>query len=71
MWTLTYSVDGRRHVEYLPSELVPQVAQYAERGAAYQVAVGEILGINAQLLTLWREQQRNGREGSTGRRSST
>lgn len=69
MWTLTYSVDGRRHVEYLPSELVPHVAGFAERGAAYQAAVGEILAINAQLLTLWREQQREGRGGGAAGRA--
>jgi hypothetical protein len=30
----------------------------ADRGRAYRDAVHEVLTINAQLVTLWREQQR-------------
>ncbi len=30
MWTLTYSVDGRRHVEYIPDTLVPAIQPLAE-----------------------------------------
>ena len=59
MWTLTYSVDGQRHVEFVPDDLVPFVAPLVEEGRAYRDAVQEILAINAQLLTLWRKQQRS------------
>ena len=58
MWTLTYSVDGERHVEFIPEELLLQVAPLTERGRAYRDAITEILAVNAQLLTLWRKQQR-------------
>jgi len=58
MWTLTYSVDGVRHVEYLPEALVPEVTACADLGTAYSAAVSEIQTINAQLLTLWRRQQK-------------
>ena len=58
MWTLTYSVDGQRHVEFIPDELVPMVAPLAEEGRAYRQALSEIQTINAQLVTLWRKQLR-------------
>lgn len=58
MWTLTYSVDGQRHVEFIPDELVPWVTPWAEEGRAYREALGEIQTINAQLVTLWRKQRR-------------
>lgn len=61
MWTLTYSVDGQRRVEFIPDELVPLIAPLAEEGRAYRDALSEILTINAQLVTLWREQQRSRR----------
>jgi hypothetical protein len=58
MWTLTYSVDGKRRVEFIPEELVAAVQPLAEQGRAFRDAVHEVLTINAQLMTLWREQQR-------------
>ena len=61
MWTLTYSVKGRRHVEFIPDELVPKIAPLAEEGRAYRDALSEIQTINAQLVTLWRRQLRSRR----------
>ena len=58
MWTLTFSVDGRRHVEFIPDRLVSELQPLAEAGRAYREAVHEVLTINAQLLTLWRKQQK-------------
>jgi len=60
MWTLTYSVSGRRHVEFIPDMLVPMIAPWVEEGRAYREALREIMTLNAQLLTLWRKQQRTG-----------
>lgn len=57
MWTLTYSVNGRRHVEFVPNDLVPQLAPLSEEGRDYRDALHEILTLNAQLVTLWRRQQ--------------
>ena len=61
MWTLTYSVDGRRHVEFIPDELVPLIEPLAQEGRAYRDALSEIQTTNAQLVTLWRKQQRSRR----------
>ena len=59
MWTLTYSVDGCRHVEFLPDALLAVVEPLAQEGRAYRDALHEILAINAQLVTFWRQQQRS------------
>lgn len=67
MWTLTYSVDGVRHVEFIPEELLPKVHPLADQGRAYRDALHEIQAINAQLLTMWRKQQR-GRKKKKGHR---
>lgn len=58
MWTLTYSIDGRRHVEFLSDAAVALVKPLAEEGRAYRDALHEILAINAQLVSLWRNEQR-------------
>jgi hypothetical protein len=58
MWTLTYSIDGRRHVEFLPDAAVARVKPLAIDGRAYRDALHEILAINAQLVSLWRNEQR-------------
>ena len=75
MWTLTYSVSGRRHVEFIPDMLVPMIAPWVEEGRAYREALREIMTLNAQLLTLWRKQQRTGHppkeKRGTDRRSGT
>lgn len=74
MWTLTYSVQGSRRVEFIPTELLPQIAPLVEQGSAYREALREILTINARLLTMWRKQQRDKaakRKRGTDRRSGT
>jgi len=58
MWTLTYSIDGRRRVEFLPDAAVALAKPLAEEGRAYRDALHEILAINAQLVSLWRKEQR-------------
>ena len=58
MWTLTYSVDGRRRVEFIPTEFLSVVQPLAEQGREYREAVRELMAINAQLVSLFRQQQR-------------
>ena len=75
MWTLTYSVEGQREVLFIPGEVLPLVRPLAEKGSAYREALSEIMALNAQLLTLWRRQQRAGhrpkKKRGTDRRSGT
>lgn len=57
-WTLTYSVGGRKQVENIPAEWVEQLMPLVQQGQAYREALAELRAINAQLLKLWRLQQR-------------
>ena len=58
MWTLTYSVNGRRHVEFIPASLLSEVQRLATEGREYREAVAEVATINAQLVSLWRLEER-------------
>ncbi len=58
MWTLTYCVEGHRRVEFIPDRLASQLAPLFEQGRAYRDALHEILTLNAQLISLWRQQQK-------------
>lgn len=62
MWTLTYSVAGNRRVEFIPDDLVPLLEPLAEEGRAYKDALNELRTINAQLVSLWRKNQRAGKK---------
>lgn len=56
-WALTYSVEGTKYVQALPAEVVPALQPLVERGREYRDAVAELLSINAQLVSLWRQQR--------------
>jgi hypothetical protein len=58
MWVLTHSVGGQKHVQIIPDALVPLLKPRVDSGRAYRDAVLELLAINAQLLSLYRAQQR-------------
>jgi hypothetical protein len=68
MLTLTYSVNGRRHVEFIPNDLAVQLVPLFEEGRDYRDALHEILALNAQLVTLWRRQQSEKKKRKTTRR---
>jgi hypothetical protein len=56
MWSLTFMVDGKRHVEFIPNEWVEQVRPLVEQGREFKDAVAEVFAANAQLLALLRRQ---------------
>ena len=56
MWTLTYSVEGKRRVEFIPDKLVECIQPLVNEGKSFRNAVYELMNINAQLLTLYRKQ---------------
>ena len=60
-WTLTFLVNGARHVERLPRQWPEEVRRRVEAGREFQQAVREVLAANAQLLVLARQQRRKGR----------
>ena len=61
MWTLSYSLEGKKRVEVLPESLANDLAPLVERGREFREAVMEILAINLKLLRLWRAEQRSRR----------
>jgi hypothetical protein len=60
-WTLTFTVKGQRHVERIPRDWVEGVRRRVEAGREFQDAVREVLGANAQLLVLARQQRKKRR----------
>ena len=58
MWTLTYSVQGTKHVQIIPAAIVAQIQPLLERGKKYRDGLAELWAINAQLVMLWRTQER-------------
>ena len=58
MWSLTFMVDGKKKVEPIPAEWVEEIRPLVLEGRVYKDAVAEVFAINAQLLALWRRQNR-------------
>ena len=57
VWSLTFMVHGKKHVQHIPKEWVEDVRRRVEAGREFQDAVREVLAANAQLLALWRQQK--------------
>jgi len=55
-WSLTYTVNGERHVERIPAKWAQQVRRRVRAGREFQDAVREVLAANAQLLVLERKK---------------
>jgi hypothetical protein len=57
VWSLTFMVDSKKHVQHIPKHLVDEVRKRVAAGREYQDAVREVLASNAQLLVLARKQR--------------
>ena len=57
-YTLTFMVDGKKHVESIPADWIDAVRPAVEAGRGFKVSVAELFVINAQLLVLARQQRR-------------
>jgi len=57
-WSFTYMVNGKKRVQHIPKELVPEIQQRVTAGRDYQDAVREVLAANAQLRVLVQKQKR-------------
>ena len=55
MWSLTFMVDGKKRVEWIPAEWVEELQPLVAQGREFKSAVAEVFAINAQLLALWRK----------------
>lgn len=61
VWSLTFMVKGKKHVQHIPKDWVDDVRRRVEAGREFQDAVREVLAANAQLLVLARKQRRKRR----------
>ena len=57
VWSLTFMVRGKKHVQHIPKDGVEEVRRRVEAGREFQDAVREVLAANAQLLMLARRQK--------------
>ena len=57
VWSLTFMVQGKKHVQHIPKDWVDDVRRRVEAGRQFQDAVREVLAANAQLLVLARQQR--------------
>jgi hypothetical protein len=62
IWTYTFMVDGKKHTQHIPKEMVEEMQKRVAAGREFQDAVREVLAANAQLLVLARQQQRRHRQ---------
>lgn len=58
VWSLTFMVKGKKHVQHIPKHWVEDVGKRVQAGRQFQDAVREVLAANAQLLVLARKQRR-------------
>jgi hypothetical protein len=56
MWSLNFMANGKANTERIPFEWVKEVQPLHQQGREYKNAVAEVFAINAQLLTLMRQQ---------------
>jgi len=53
---LTFMVNGKKRVEWIPEEWVEQIRPLVDQGREYKQAVADVLAANAELLALWRKE---------------
>ena len=57
-WSLTFMVQGTKHVLRIPRDWLDDVRRRVEAGREFKQAVDEVFAANAQLLVLRRKQRR-------------
>ena len=55
-WSLTFMVDGKKRVEWIPEDGIEEIRPLVEQGREHKQAGAEVLAANAELLALWRKQ---------------
>jgi hypothetical protein len=58
VWSLTFMLDGQKHVERIPPDWVDSVRLRVQQARQFKEAVAQIFTANAQLLALQRDQSR-------------
>lgn len=57
LWSLTFMVGGKKRVERIPAEWLPQVRRRVEEGRACKDGIAEVFALNAVLLAIERRQR--------------
>ena len=57
IWTYTFMVQGQKHTQHIPKEMIADVQKRVAAGREFQEAVREVLTANAELLVLARKQR--------------
>ncbi len=57
LWSLTFTVQGKKRVEHIPQQWVDAVRQRVDHGRQFKEASAELFVLNAELLVLERKQQ--------------
>lgn len=58
MWQLTFMIDGKKRVEAIPKQWAEALLPLVEQGRDFKSAVAEVMAINAQLLALYKQQEK-------------
>ena len=58
MWQLTFMVDGKKRVEAIPKDWAVALLRLVEQGREYKKALAEVGALNAQLLAVFKKQQK-------------
>jgi hypothetical protein len=57
-WTLTFMANGTKRVVHVPSTTIDEVQQRVDAGNAFKSGVAELMAINAQLMVLERQAEK-------------
>lgn len=57
LWSLTFMVRGKKHVERIPEAWLAEVRRRVEEGRTFKEAVAEVFALNALLLAIERKQR--------------
>jgi hypothetical protein len=66
-WTLTFMANGTKRVVHVPGDTVDDVQQRVAAGNAFKSAVAELMAINAQLMVLERQAEKQAAAARTRR----
>jgi hypothetical protein len=61
-FSLTYMLDGRRHVDRVPLQWAEEVRRRVKAGRKFRDAVRRVLAINVRLMVLARKQEKRGKK---------
>ena len=68
-WTLTFMANGTKRVVHVPSDTIDDVQQRVDAGNAFKSGVAELMAINAQLMVLERQAEKQATAAARKRRA--